>query len=205
MKATVGLEVDKKVSNKTKRKTIPKELIYEMVKGRPVYYREYDKVLTGEKTLEEVMGSSFLQGLLIDLILKFLHELLDYSKYLITTNETGFKFKPKSWRLLDIAIFERVKVKEEMFSSEYVKTSPKIVIEIDTKADLRKYGDIINYINEKTDDLLNSGVEKVLWILTKDKKVMVAEKDKHWIITNWNEDIKILEDIYINVDKLIHK
>lgn len=29
---------------KTKRKRIPKELIYEMRYGSPIYYRDYDKV-----------------------------------------------------------------------------------------------------------------------------------------------------------------
>ncbi|RTZ69376.1 MAG: Uma2 family endonuclease, partial [Aquificaceae bacterium] len=48
----------KKVTKK--RKGIPKELIYEMRKGSPIYYRDYDKVLSGEKKPEEVMGSGLL-------------------------------------------------------------------------------------------------------------------------------------------------
>ncbi len=37
--------------DKTKkiRKKVPKELIYEMRHGSPIYYKDYDKVLTGEK------------------------------------------------------------------------------------------------------------------------------------------------------------
>ena len=52
-------------SQKAKRKAIPKELIYEMVRDKPVYYRGYRKVLTNEKCLEEVMGCSALQGQLV--------------------------------------------------------------------------------------------------------------------------------------------
>jgi hypothetical protein len=40
------------------RKGIPRELIYEMRYGKPIYYRDYDKILLGEKTLEEIVGSS---------------------------------------------------------------------------------------------------------------------------------------------------
>lgn len=39
---------------------------------------------------------------------------------------------------------------------------------VDTKTDLKKYGDITHYMNEKTDDLLGSGVERVIWILTEE-------------------------------------
>ncbi len=51
--------------DKTKkiRKKVPKELIYEMRHGSPIYYKDYDKVLTGEKKLDEVMGSSKIQAL----------------------------------------------------------------------------------------------------------------------------------------------
>jgi hypothetical protein len=44
-----------------KRKSIPQELIYEMVDGNPIYYRDYKKVLTQKKSLEEMMGSRSLQ------------------------------------------------------------------------------------------------------------------------------------------------
>lgn len=32
-----------------KKKTIPKELIYEMVMGIPIYYHGYEEVISGEK------------------------------------------------------------------------------------------------------------------------------------------------------------
>ena len=32
------------------RKGVPRELIYEMRYGKPIYYRDYDKVLSGEKS-----------------------------------------------------------------------------------------------------------------------------------------------------------
>ncbi|MDQ7055955.1 MAG: hypothetical protein Q9M89_05580 [Persephonella sp.] len=93
-----------------KRRSIPKELIYEVRYGSPIYYREYDKVLSGEKTLEEVMGSSKLQWVIIYLIFKYLVENLDRRKYLIATNKAGFQWAPRSWRNLDIAIFDREKL-----------------------------------------------------------------------------------------------
>ncbi len=189
---------------KIKRKKIPKELIYEMRYGSPIYYRDYDKVLEGKKSLEEVMGSSKLQAWIISTILKFLIKTLDERKYKVLTNEAGFQWAPRSWRNLDIAIFERKKLLKEGINDKYAKTPPKVVIEIDTKADLRKYSnELISYQKEKTQDLLTAGVKKVIWYTTFDKKVMVAEKNKRWFITDWDDTIEIIDNIEINLAKLL--
>jgi Uma2 family endonuclease len=190
---------------KAKRKAIPKELIYEMAHGKPIYYRDYKKVLANEKCVEEVMGSSFLQGQLVAMLVIFLGGKLNMRKYLVTTNEIGFIYAPKSWRVLDIAIFEREKVKHELGSTKYVKTAPKVVIEVDTKADLKKYGDILGYLTEKTDDLLNAGVEKVIWILTETRKVFVAEQGKPWILAKWTDLVSVVEDVTIQIDQLVNQ
>ena len=197
----MSLEVQEK--KKKSRKRVPKELIYEMRYGSPIYYRDYDKVISGEKTLEEVMGSSKLQAFIIALILGCLSSKLDRKKYLVLTNEAGFRWAPRTWRNLDIAIFDKKKIFKEGINDKYAKTPPEVVIEVDSKADLRKYGDFMNYMREKTQDLLNAGVKRVIWYTTFDKKVMVAEKGKRWFITDWNDTIEIIDDIKLNLDELL--
>ncbi len=192
-----------KAITEKKRKGIKKELIYEMRYGKPIYYRDYDKVLSGEKALEEVIGSSKIQAWLIAIILRLLFSKLDQNRYFIFTNEAGFKFAPRSWRSLDIAVFDKQKLLKEGIDDKYVKTPPELVIEVDTKADLRKYGDFINYMMEKTQDLLDAGVKKVVWITTRDKKVMVAEKGKRWFITNWSDTVELIEGIELNLEELL--
>ncbi len=186
-----------------KRKRVPKELIYEMRYGSPIYYRDYDRVLSGEKTLEEVMGSSKIQWIVIYVIFSYLINKIDKNKYVIATNEAGFQWAPRTWRSLDIAIFDKEKLIKEGLNNKYAKTPPEVVIEIDTKADLRKYGDMLSYMKEKTQDLLNAGVKKVIWYTTDDKKVMVAEKGKRWFITDWNDTINVIDDIDINLENLL--
>lgn len=198
------LQAERK-KKETQRKKIPKGLIYEMRYGKPIYYRDYDKVLEGEKSLEEVMGSSKLQAWIIDLIVGFLYSNLNRKKYKILLNEAGFQWAPKSWRNLDVAIFAREKLLKEGINNKYAKTPPEVVIEIDTKADLRKYGDFMNYQREKTQDLLDAGVKKVIWYTTFDKKVMVAEKDKPWIITDWDYEIEILDNLKFNLGENLKK
>jgi Uma2 family endonuclease len=182
---------------------VPERLIYEMVNGKPIYYRDYDKVLSGEKRLEEVLGSSSIQAILVALILKALFQQLP-EDYILATNEMGFKLAPKSWRNLDIAIFSKEELNREGIKDSYTEVPPEVVIEIDTKADLKKYeGSFDWYMKEKIDDLLNAGVERVIWITTFDRKILVAEKNERWFITNWNDTIDVIDGIKLNLEGLL--
>ncbi|MDM7273128.1 Uma2 family endonuclease [Sulfurihydrogenibium azorense] len=196
-----------KVSTKekllNKKKTgIPRALIYEMRYGSPIYYRDYDKVLKGEIPLEAVMGSSGLQAWLIKIILKFLLKVLN-KKYEVLSNEVGFKFAKKSWYNLDIAIWEKEKIKPYLKENKLIPVPPELVIEVDTKADLRKFENPQDYFHKKTQDLLNAGIKKVIWIFTQDKKVWIAQPSKPWLIVDWNYDIPVLDDLKMNIEKLI--
>jgi hypothetical protein len=61
----------------------------------------------------------------------------------------------------------------------------------------------MNYIHQKANDLLNSGAEKVIWILTKPKIILIAQKEKAWEIKKWNDDIEVMKNIKFNLNKLL--
>ncbi len=185
---------------KKSREELLNTLIYEKVKGKPIYYHDYEKVLKGELPAEAVMGSGDMQAYIIAVLVAYLFSRLDPDRYVIMTNELGFYTSEENFRLLDIAIFEKGKFK---FTGGYTKIPPKVVIEVDTKADLKDYISLEDYAFEKTQDLINVGVERVIWIFTKTKKVMIAEKGKKWIVQDWKEDFEIFEGIGLNIDELV--
>jgi len=197
------VEPEKEKTPTKRRKKIPKELIYEMRFGSSIYYRDYDKVLSGEKTLEEVMGSSDLHAWLLYAILKFLVRFLDEEKYTVLAGEVGYKFARGSWYNLDIAIYKKEKLGK--LEGKFVTVPPEVVIEIDTKADLRKFENPQDYFHRKTQDLLNSGVNKVVWIFTKERKIWFAEKGNPWLIVDWNYDVEILSGVRLNLFELFKK
>ena len=193
----------KKVTSKEERRRLLKLLTYEKVNGKPIYYRDYRKVLKGELPPEAVMGSSGIQAFLIKVLVEFLLSILDRERYEILFNELGFLYKKGSWRNLDIAIFEKEKVKPYLLEDKLISVAPRVVIEVDTKADLSRYRSFEEYVHEKTQDLLDAGVEKVIWIFTRTKRVMKAERGKDWIIHGWDKDVEIMEGIRVNISKLL--
>ncbi len=196
--------VEKPINGSERRKLL-KLLTYEKRSGKPIYYHRYREVLEGKLPLEAVMGSGYLQALVIEILLRFLFQKLPFEKYAIFTNEVGYKYKKGSWYNLDLAIWEREKLKEP--SRELITVPPKVVIEVDTKIELEefenKFG--MEYYVAKTQDLLDSGVEKVVWIFTPSKKVLVAEKGKPWIMADWDYTFDLIEDVKINLEDLLRE
>ncbi len=86
---------NKKGISPEEKKELLKKLIYEKKNGKPIYYRNYKKVLSGELPLEAVMGSGYLQWRIIEIVLAFLFKHLDLKRFAIATNEAGFFHKRK--------------------------------------------------------------------------------------------------------------
>lgn len=180
-------------------------LVYEMDEGKPIYYAGYQDVLTGIKQAEEIMGSSGLQSHLIEIIQDFLftHPLRKRFNYL--SNEIGVQIKKKKWRACDIAIYEKERLAGYIFDDKYMAIPPDYVIEIDTKADLSKYQYQHDYFIEKTRQLHDFGVKKVIWIFTRNLPVIWESEsvDAILIRNGWNHDVTITEGMTFNLEQLV--
>lgn len=184
-------------------KDIPQTLVYEMVEGQPIFYRGYRDYLDGNKDIEEIMGSSYLQSLIVTQIVILLSQLLDATKYQILSNEVGLKFSEKSWRAADIAIFDKKQMARIPKENKYLEKPPRIVIEIDTKAHIEEIQNPLGYYQEKTDQLLAFGVERVIWIFTDTQKVMLATQNEDWQISNGTKNVAVMDGIKINIAQII--
>jgi hypothetical protein len=76
-------------------KKIPASLIYEIIDGKPIFYKGYEEVMNGTKTIEEVRGSSNLLSTIVEYLLMVLFKSIDLTKYLVLTNETGLHLSKK--------------------------------------------------------------------------------------------------------------
>jgi hypothetical protein len=188
---------------KPSRKPVSPVLIYEVWNGKPVYYRGYRDVLAGRKKPTDIMSCSDLQGAIVYAIGLMIGNAIDRKKYLISTNESGLHLALNDNLGNDIAIYDKAQVGK--LKGKYFDVPPRVVIEVDIKADLSGFDSKeLTYITGKAQKMLDFGVDKVVWILTENRKIYVATRnEKQAIFTDWDDDITLLDGCVLNVKRLL--
>jgi Uma2 family endonuclease len=201
------LVIEKK--RKPKIQKIPPHLIYEEMNGKPLYYKGYKAVLSGKKNLSEIMGCSSLQSVLVYVLGLFIGNNLNRKKYQVASNEAGLHLSLNENLASDIAIFDKDKI---VLDDKYFTVPPKVVIEVDFKKDLaeteraaNRWNNEIEYLLDKSQKLLDFGVERIIWITTKAKKIFVITPSDKWYVVNYQEDILVLDDCVLNIAKLLEE
>jgi Uma2 family endonuclease len=194
-----GMTAERVETPKQRVRKIPTKLIREELRGIPLYYKGYKGVMNGSKKIEEIMGSSSLQAYLVGIIYGVLFSIVNRKKYLLTTNETGLHLGHKNNLSTDIAIFLKEKV---VLDDKYFSIAPEIAIEVDVKIDTDKE---LDYIFSKSEEMLTYGTKKILWVITKHKKVFVIAQGETTQIVDWNKDINIMDTITINIHKMLEE
>lgn len=182
----------------------PEHLIYEIIDGQPIHYWGYREVMAGNKTFEEIMGSSKLQSFVVTYLVVLLGKSLDDTKYTLLSSESGLHLDSRNNLAGDVLIFDNESMPVEDINEYYADVPPKIAIEVDIRADPSDMQPD-TYLYKKTQKLLDFGVEKVIWITTQAKKVTIATPHAAWQIKDWHEDIEILEGIVCNVGQYLTK
>ena len=183
--------------------TIPEYLIYETIDNKKLFYKGYKKIISQQTGLEDIMGSNGLQALIVSAILRFLYKNLSEEDYEIVTNEAGLHLDENDNLAADIGIYDVNVLTSHEITNKYLEVVPKIVIEVDTKADTQNFDDTMNYYHLKTQKLLDFGVEKVIWITSKSQKVMVATSDTNWQTYDWQKEIEIIKGIRFSIAHLL--
>jgi len=191
-------KIPQKIARVRKPKEIPEALVYEIIDGRKLYYKGYKEVLSKKKKIEDIMGSSTLQGFIIFYLLKICYRFLDDNQYIFLTNESGLHLEKSNNLSTDISIFEKDVLTSKEINLKYADVCPKVVLEIDIRIDLSDEKDF-DYTFTKTNKLLEFGTEKVIWIFTKTQKVVIATKDEDWIVRDWNKDVELLDGHLFNI------
>ncbi len=186
------------------RQFLLNQLTYEMENEKPVYYAGYRDVLNGTSQPEEIMGASYLQSYLIEIIQEFLFMHPLRSRFRILANELGVQIDKKKWRSCDIALYDKTRLTNVPIANKYIPLSPDYVIEIDTKADLSRYEYQHDYFIKKTRELHEFGVKKVIWIFTENIPVIWKSESADTIIIRdgWDHDVTITEGMTFNLQRL---
>ncbi|MEO0042738.1 MAG: hypothetical protein RL329_2186 [Bacteroidota bacterium] len=183
---------------------IPQQLIYEELDGQIFYRKGYKDVLNQTKTIEEIMGCSSLQSIIISVLLRYLYSQLNEREYEIVSNEAGLHLSLGNNLSADIALYDAKVALQYQMDKHYFKIPPKIVIEVDIAIDLENIVDY-KYVSKKLQALFKFGVERVLWIFTYDQKILIAEPNQDWILRDWAKDVQLMEGHTFNLMQMIQK
>jgi Uma2 family endonuclease len=196
--------IEPKIKPERKQKKVPESLIYEMMDGKPIYYHGYQYVLNKKRKPEDITGSSSLQAILVSYIVSLLAKALNENDYWIMTNEAGVHLDHKNNLAGDIMIYEKTRLKPSDINNQYVKIPANVVIEVDTKADLTMMK-FEEYLKKKTTKFHAFGVDKIIWILTAARQVVIALPNQDWLLIDWNKDIEIMNGITFNIGGYLTK
>ncbi|GAB2571161.1 Uma2 family endonuclease [Spirosoma areae] len=188
--------------NSPTARKIPASLVYEEIDGVPYYYRGYRSVLSRQKTKEDIMGASALQSAVVSLIIHVLYKYLPFDDYLIATNEPGLHLATGSNLSNDIAIFDQSSLPTPL-DDKYFSVPPKVVIEVDVKIDLPANLSETEYVYDKTQKMLDFGVHKVIWILTKTRRTLIAVPNDRWILTDWDDTVEVMPGCSFQLNPLL--
>ncbi|MFN8348228.1 MAG: Uma2 family endonuclease [Spirosomataceae bacterium] len=181
---------------------VPEYLIKEILDGKPVYYKGYRTVMFGDKKLEDIMGASSLQALIISYIQRILWKFLSEDDYFVFSGEPGLHLEHRNNLSGDLIVYKAEQLTK--FDKHYFQSAPLLQIEVDVEIDNTNFTDN-EYLTKKTQKLLDFGVQRVIWVLTPTRTVIVAEPDQDWRIINWNKEILLLNDIMMNIGAYLAK
>lgn len=177
---------------------LAKHIVYETLNQMPIYYRQMNLMAKGESTV----GCSGIQAMIISVILRYLYQYLP-AKYEIVTNEVGLHIDKNNNLAADIAIYEKSYLDTQALNEQYLTIPPSIIIEVDTKADVQDFQMAWDYYTLKTKKLLAFGVNKVIWLSSGSRTILVAQADKNWIIHDWNQTVILVDNIELNIEALM--
>lgn len=182
---------------------IKSNLVFEIFESRPIYFSKYKEVLNGNLDENEITFSSSLKGFICNYLLNILFEKLDLNNFIPLTGRTIIHIDNKNNLSSDIIILDKNIFNVKDADHNYINKSPKIYFQININADTEDFGSPDNYVFKKTEKLLNFGVEKVIWIMSDSKKVIVATKNANWEVIDWYKQIGIMDGIYFNIGEYL--
>ncbi len=189
----------------TPKLVVPNSLVREIINGDRWFYKGYQDVLSGLKTLEEIIGCSGYQSVLIGYVNAKLWNHLEDAPYWVMSNEVGNHLSEENKTVYDIAVFDKMTLPAHHIGNNYAHVPPQLVIEVDVRIETESKtpGDIAWMV--KTKKLHEFGVEKVFWFFTTSQQVVIAQKNQPWMVIDWHQDIEIWDGLKINVGQYLAK
>ncbi|WP_342087200.1 Uma2 family endonuclease [Dyadobacter sp. OTU695] len=170
-----------------------------------MYRKGYKEVLKHRKSSEIIeMGCSFLQALIATILGAHVKEMVKGQPYWVVSNEAGLHISRGNNLANDIAVFDKALV-NNIFSKKIADVPPKVAIEVDVKIEADHFPDENEYMFRKSEKMIEFGTERVIWVLTDDRKIMAIDRSKKWAVYGWEEAVPVFDDYQFCLNDLLKK
>ena len=198
----MGVTKDRKKTVRGKK--VPDSFIYEILDGKPLYYKGYREAMRTNQNAEAIMGASTLQAFILSYLVQILYRTCNLERYHIFFGEPGVHLDQKNNLAGDILVYDKTVLPSSKISRHYADVPAELQIEVDINAELEDMTET-GYIKRKTDKLLQFGIRKIIWIFTATQQVMVAEKDSDWLWINWKKPVQLWNDKTFCIGEFLEK
>ncbi len=198
------MKIEYKKERQLSKENIPTYLIRDKVDGKSFYYKGYKDVLNKTKTIHDIMPCSTLQATIIMYLNCLLIRTLGIKKYRVFSSNSGNRPAKNEQYVLDLAVYDKKILTSKKINKHYANVPPELVVEVDIKVELEDLNEI-DFINKKTQSLLDYGTKKVIWVISESKKVLIAESgdEKDWLLRDWHKDFDLFNGIIANIGKYL--
>ncbi len=187
---------------RAKRRTYP-ELIYERWGGCTYYRKGYSDVLKKRKKPADIIGSSGLQAFIVSYINGFLFGCIDRKQYRLLTSEPGLHIGKSENLACDVMVYDKAVLTNDRINVKYVDVPPQVVIEVDVKVELKKEGEI-TYVFSKTKQLFDFGVQRVIWVVSDLKQVLIFNNRIDSVeYKDWYQPIEVVPGVAFNIGEYL--
>ena len=165
-------------------------LTYELVNGQPVLYRGHQSVRRGQKTLNELYLVSPQQQQFLSALCFNLHADFGQEYFILSNSQLRLQMDERNYRAIDVAVVK--KNTKKTLDSEVLHQAPEFIFLVGTRASLFDLPHPFSYYHQKAQDLLNFGVQKVVWLFPEKQQLMVASTSrKRWPLQDWNRPVEL--------------
>jgi hypothetical protein len=200
MAATTAERIDKKSGDPQ----VPEDLVKEVIDGIPVFYKGYRDVLANTKKLDDIMADGLFQAMLKMWLSNLFFNQLG-TQYWVFSGEVGSHVSHRNNMAHDIVILDKIALPASSITNKYADVPAKVVLEIDTEVEYGQDLSVETYIHRKTQNTLDFGTEKVIWIFTASRKIMVAAPGQDWITSDWDKTIEVMNGVAFNVAQYLQE
>jgi Uma2 family endonuclease len=144
--------------------------------GQAIYHKGFKDNLEGK-------GINFLKSRIVTCLTLKIHDFLDEEYFTVLAHSVGIHLDKSNNLAGDVLVFDTETLPGSDIDEHYADVPAKIAIEVDVTADTSDIGRVDTYVYRKVRKLLDFGVERVIWINTATKTILIADDNlESWIV-----------------------